>query len=155
VVGAENKPGTVSAPDYRHQLAYELLVGLEADTLGARPLLMKARRLANALEDRETEQWLSYELAGYPPEVGAELDERVDRVGRRYRLPPGDSPEERMGSIQETFTGRPTFVRLGLRRESLPRIEDEILPGSYQYLKAYPAQAAVAARLAQAKCGKR
>jgi hypothetical protein len=76
-------PTVPDASSYRISLCVQLLNALEADSLAADPLLKLARRLANALNRKDVELWLSWELAGYPDNAAPETEEWLVKTGRK------------------------------------------------------------------------
>ncbi len=90
----------------RIKLAAELVEDVEQYKLPAEQLLMKARRLASLAGDEDAYDWIGWELAGYPsPGHGSRQKRWLDLTKRSTSVP-----------------GQHDIV------ESLPRIEDQIIP---------------------------
>jgi hypothetical protein len=102
------------------QLAADVLADIEGDRLPAEPLLFKARRLAHIAGDKDIEEWISWELEGYPATLTPAMEARIDAVGRRWRASQPANPVLAQHGIKQP--------EITVIRESLPRIEDHILP---------------------------
>lgn len=94
--------------DHRVQLANEIIADIEGDRISDEQILYKARRLANLVADPDVEEWLGYELAGYPPSIPERLRPLVSRSRREY----SDNPLQKAQVIIE----------------SLPRIMSSVIP---------------------------
>ncbi len=57
---------TESASTYKLNLSQELLEDIELGRLSPENLLLKTARLARLVGNSEIQQWLNFELAGYP-----------------------------------------------------------------------------------------
>ena len=124
--------------DYRRELASQLVFDLEQHRLAAEPLLYKALRLANAAGDSLMEEWIGYELAGYPSTVPTNVMPMIESTGRLERrnsavaLVSNAMAEaakqfgNRSDSQDEALSGQDITVTI--HRESLPSIEDHLLP---------------------------
>jgi hypothetical protein len=66
-------PPPASFADYVVALAQEIVRNIEAGAWSIEEALSKTRRLAGAVGHTDYERWLGYELAGYPPEVDADV----------------------------------------------------------------------------------
>ena len=121
---------SLSPGEYRTRLAREVLLDLEQRRQGAEQILYKCVRLAQAAKDTAVAEWLSAELGGYPTELSDELASRMLAVGRLV-------PHRRLGFDAVAMSAFPEqFCEYDrdhiVHRESLQRIEDEILPAHYE-----------------------
>ena len=94
--------------DYRVQLATEIVADIEGNRNTDEQVLYKARRLANLVGDSLVEEWLGYELAGYPTPVPARLQPLVNKSGLDF--------EEGITHTRHVIL------------DSLPRIETSVIP---------------------------
>jgi hypothetical protein len=144
--------------DYRSSLAAELLADIEGYRLPAEGLLFKARRLAQVAGDRDIEDWLSAELSGYPAVVPDGLAAWLERVGRirrvkRAALPVHNIAAELLASIEGTRPAPPPsppsdYMTITYK-ESLPRIEESVLPSMGQAIEHNSRTTAAVARRQQ------
>ena len=96
------KYGT-SRQEEARKTAEELLRALEAGSLNSEQLLMKAQRVARLLRDTDAQQWLDFELTGYPD----------------------DFTTSALGSAAE-YAKRGRLYKGGWHRGSLPALEIEL-----------------------------
>ena len=108
------------AATYRVELAAGIVTDLETENAGIRQVLMRARRLANMVADRAAEEWIGFEQGGWPLVTPTHLADLAVALGR---IPPAVAQE----------------VVLGSKRESLPEIEDFILPARARSITESPA----------------
>jgi hypothetical protein len=78
---------------------------------------------------RDRAKWVSCELEGYRATVPASVARRLDATGRRVQTVQSPAPEAQPVG-RRRFSGRRRIKRVAAKiyRESLPRIEDHILP---------------------------
>jgi hypothetical protein len=112
---------------YRSQLASAILTDIELRRVTSEQLLMKARRLANAAGDSDVEEWLGYELGGYPAELPPQMAPFVDRVGRWYPNEKGKFYREGflrildvIPAVDEAWRHNMSVKELMKRRSKLP-----------------------------------
>lgn len=122
---------TAGLADYRVQLAAELLADIEGDREPAERLLYKAARLANIAGDADVEEWMGCELKGYPAAIPGSVEPWLEKTGRRtrVRLTPTEVMARGIATIAKgegSLDESPIEIRIN--RESLPRLEDHIIP---------------------------
>lgn len=100
---AMGEPESLSA--HRLTLARELLDDIELGRLTPETLLLKASRLARAMEASEVQEWLAFELKGYPIQnLSAEAIAHARRVGRI-------TDEAKLFGYWDPFAGLLAYVR--------------------------------------------
>ena len=82
---------TESLSEVQLQLARELVDDVELSRLPAEQTLLKALRLTRLLEDEEAQEWLGYELSGYPLCASQRQDRGIVRL---FARDPGSVPPQ-------------------------------------------------------------
>jgi len=118
--------------EYRLQLADEVLQDIEQDREAAERLLFKAVRLADVAGDKDVKAWLECELSGYPKDIPASLVAWLNKTGRRSVVPLTTAELLANGvAVMASGHGREVLAdgsEVRVDRESLPRIEDHVIP---------------------------
>jgi hypothetical protein len=131
---------------YRLQLANEVLLDIEHDREDAERLLYKAVRLADIAGDKDAKAWIECELGGYPQTIPPDVEPWLDKTGRRTRVHVLPSQRIMHGIAASALGdegGDPIDVRIN--RESLPRIENQMIP-AFDHARKHNARVASAVR---------
>ncbi len=119
-----------SLSEYRLNLADEVLNDIEEDRENAERLIFKAVRLADVAGDEDMKAWLECELSGYPGEIPASVEPWLAQTGRRSvaRLTPAQMVTRGIEVLAEGGENLLDGAEVRINRESLPRIEEHIIP---------------------------
>jgi hypothetical protein len=99
----------MSLSEEQLQLAHELVDDVELSRLPAEQTLLKALRLARLLEDEEAQEWLRYELRGYPDTPKSRL--RMKLFGRFIDEEKGEGYWAPLAGIAGTISAMQTQIQ--------------------------------------------